>query len=468
MKPCIFALLILTTLAAKAQSSVLWGTTAFGGNRNGVIFNYDLSTHLMHTACKFNDTVAYRSYTSLFKASNGLLYGTTPQGGTADNGTIFSFDPATGAQRMISGFPTGGLQGSSVGRVPECSLLQVGDSLLFATTEGGGSFSYGTILRYNLFTDSLEYLYNFNDNNGGPDGSLLLASNGLLYGLAISGNIYSYDINSGSCINVSDFLGQSWPEGDLVETSEGALYGLSIFGGNFNQGFIFKYDINTNTGRAIHSFDTTFGCYGFNGWMVPGLLLVSDTILYGVTPSGGLNQSGVLFSYSIPTGQYRALHNFGSGNDGSFPVAPLIKARDGLLYGTAQAGGAGGFGTLYSFDATTFTETVLHSFDSLDGFGPAGKLLEIFDTTTGMSIISANTQLQISPNPSTGQFIVQLPSNQSSYPTEVYNMLGQKIEQLTLSNAQNTLNLSNQAAGMYFVYVQTDNGPVTGKVMVER
>jgi len=76
--------------------------------------------------------------------------------------------------------------------------------------------------------------------------------------------------------------------------------------------------------------------------------------------------------------------------------------------------------------------------------------------------------LKISPNPTTGQFTIQLPNTRGSYPTEIYNTLGQKIEQLTLSGAQNIINLGNQPAGIYFVDVQTENGRVGAKVVVER
>ncbi len=466
MKHNLLVLLItIASFSCKAQTSVLWGTTAFGGGRNGVIFNYNLSTHIMQTAYKFIDSTGYRSYTSLIKASNGLLYGTTPQSGNYDNGTIFSYNPTNSILKVLTSFPNGGIAGSSTGRLPQSALVQVSDSILLATTAGGGSLSYGTIISCNLLNDSIEYAYNFNSDVSSPDGSLYLANNGLLYGIASSGNIYSYNFNSHACIDVSTFPNFR-PEGDLVETSGGTLYGISILGGSSNKGLIFKYDINGHTVANIHSFDTTSGCYGVYGWLSPGLLLLGDTIIYGVTPLGGLNHSGVLFSYSIPTDQYKVLHDFGFGSDGSFPVAPPTKASDGLLYGTTQTGGANGFGTLYSFAPITFTETVLHHFDSIDGLGPESKLLEIIDTATSIPAILPAPKLQISPNPSTGEFIIQLPGTQGDYPVEVYNTLGQKVEQLTLTKTQNTLNLTGQSAGIYFVEVQTETGKATGKIMV--
>ena len=80
----------------------------------------------------------------------------------------------------------------------------------------------------------------------------------------------------------------------------------------------------------------------------------------------------------------------------------------------------------------------------------------------------SKTALEISPNPSTGAFVVQLPVNVSNTSAEVYNTLGQKVWQQTLSTSQNTLNLSTQATGVYFVQIQTETGVVSGKVMVVR
>src|SRR6266516_247796 len=74
------------------------------------------------------------------------------------------------------------------------------------------------------------------------------------------------------------------------------------------------------------------------------------------------------------------LHNF-NGPDGAAPLAGLIQTQDGSLYGTTSAGGASvatdpsraGHGTIFKM-TTEGPLTTLHSFNALDGIGPAAEL----------------------------------------------------------------------------------------------
>ena len=68
------------------------------------------------------------------------------------------------------------------------------------------------------------------------------------------------------------------------------------------------------------------------------------------------------------------------------PVAPLIQATDGLIYGTTSAGGAYGFGTVFSLDSAD-TLTTVHHFAGADGANPNAGVLQgldgrLYGTTT--------------------------------------------------------------------------------------
>jgi uncharacterized repeat protein (TIGR03803 family) len=265
--------------------------------------------------------------------------------------------------------------------------------------------------------------------------------------------------------------------GSLIQGNDSLLYGMTTGGGANNKGVIFQYNAATGTCRDIHDFGSDSDGFFPDG----SLLQANNGLLYGLTSYGGTmpsgdNSGGTIFSINISNDSEKVVHNFGNTDDGSEPGGSLIQASNGILYGMTPEGGnsiyAGGShqGMIFSFNPYTGAYENLHNFGIMnDGSEPFGDLLEIIDTLTSVSQIpSSFTQLQISPNPSTGQFMIQLPGNQDNYPTEVYNMLGQKIEQLTLGNTQSTLNLSNQAAGMYFVYVQTENGTATGKVVLTK
>lgn len=74
---------------------------------------------------------------------------------------------------------------------------------------------------------------------------------------------------------------------------------------------------------------------------------------------------------------------------------------------------------------------------------------------------------QVYPNPSNGEFIIELPENQKQDVTEViiYNALGQKIISNTQSNKKFTLNLASQPSGAYFVHLINADNHITKKII---
>ncbi len=104
-----------------------------------------------------------------------------------------------------------------------------------------------------------------------------------------------------------------------------------------------------------------------------------------------------------------------------------------------------------------------------DSFG-----CEVCDTlsisfATGINELAANNNnLSIYPNPSSGQFTINLSNNQNVYSVEVYNVMGEKIYQSILSNSQNNINLSTQPTGMYFVYLKSAESVEVGKMLVTK
>src|ERR1700733_15581787 len=89
---------------------------------------------------------------------------------------------------------------------------------------------------------------------------------------------------------------------------------------------------------------------------------VQTTTLWGMTQFGGVNDSGVVFRYNISTGKDTILHSFGSATAGTYPFGSLMKANNGLLYGTTSEGGANNTGTVFSYNDSTNTYTDLYDF----------------------------------------------------------------------------------------------------------
>ncbi|HKU81587.1 MAG TPA: choice-of-anchor tandem repeat GloVer-containing protein, partial [Candidatus Tumulicola sp.] len=160
----------------------------------------------------------------------------------------------------------------------------------------------------------------------------------------------------------------------------GRLYGTTENGGaNGNPGTVYTIG-RFGKESVLHNFGGTDGAN-------PGAALINVAgTLYGTTESGGAYPStgGTVYSISA-TGAETVLHTFGTGSDGSDPVAGLVDVK-GTLYGTTSQGGAYGFGTVYSI-STSGTETVLHSFSSVyDGATPLGGLVDVHGTLYGTTL----------------------------------------------------------------------------------
>jgi len=149
------------------------------------------------------------------------------------------------------------------------------------------------------------------------------------------------------------------------------------------------------TFKVLASFDGTDGEYPVGG-VVQGF----DGNFYGTTAGGGNNGStclgtgcGTIFKVT-PAGTLTTLYSFCSQTnctDGYGPVAALVQATDGNLYGITQSGGANnntqiclyvylnGCGTVFKVTPTGVL-TTLYSFCSLpncaDGVGPYSSLVQ--------------------------------------------------------------------------------------------
>jgi uncharacterized repeat protein (TIGR03803 family) len=157
----------------------------------------------------------------------------------------------------------------------------------------------------------------------------------------------------------------------MVETPDGKLYGTGV---NSNYGGIMEYDYPTNT--------ITNSIF-FNTGLVPiaPLMLATDGKLYGTTFDGGTTNGGILFSYTPGSDSTITLVNLDSNAN---PYSALIQAADGNLYGMTMDDGPYSSGTIYRYNISTGTYTVLYNLPQ--GAAPEGPLLEIgADTLLGVT-----------------------------------------------------------------------------------
>jgi uncharacterized repeat protein (TIGR03803 family) len=101
--------------------------------------------------------------------------------------------------------------------------------------------------------------------------------------------------------------------------------------------------------------------------------------------------------------EFKSLYSFKAGSDGAAPYSPLLLGADGNFYGTTNAGGKAGAGTVFKMTPDG-KETVLYAFaDTPDGAGPGGSGVvadthgNLYGTTTQGGTFDGGTIYRISP-----------------------------------------------------------------------
>ncbi len=303
--------------------------------------------------------------------SDGNFYGVTTAGGASGDGTVFKIT-AGGTFTSLHSF-TG-----SDGFGPAGTLLLASDGNFYGTTNAEGGNGRGTVFKITP-NGTLTTIYNFCSlsicaDGSGPYAGLAQGTDGNFYGTTSSGGtgvlygtVFKITPN-GVLTTLHSFTGAggSAPYGKLVRASDGNFYGTTSSGGNlqacsFGCGTIFK--ITSSGGfTSLHSFSFTDGSY-----VIAGLTQGSDGNFYGTTGYGGSTQNcgngcGTIFSIT-PGGALTTLHSFaGFPTDGSLPVGGLFQTSDGTFYGTAEAGGSVGDGSVFSYATKNLlTVTVMGS-----------------------------------------------------------------------------------------------------------
>jgi len=115
-------------------------------------------------------------------------------------------------------------------------------------------------------------------------------------------------------------------------------------------------------------------------------LVLSDNTLYGTTEAGGTPGYGTVFGINTNGSGYATLYSFAGGSDGETPQAPLLLASN-TLYGTASAGGIGGQGTIFSIDTDGSSYRTIYNFgtNSDDGASPQAGLTYSSNTLYGVT-----------------------------------------------------------------------------------
>jgi uncharacterized repeat protein (TIGR03803 family) len=160
---------------------------------------------------------------------------------------------------------------------------------------------------------------------------------------------------------------------------DGTNDGAHPLGGLLLNGTIFSIGTNGSSYQTLYSFN------GSQGSNPRGRLIVSGSVLYGVTENGGTNGYGTVFSVGVDGTNYQMLHSFANQPDGANPRVGL-RLSGNILYGTTYYGGTNSLGTIFSVGTSGSAYTNLLSFGSVDssyGAYPQANLLILGDSLYG-------------------------------------------------------------------------------------
>jgi len=497
----------------------LYGKTTYGGLENdGVLFKYDPNTSTFTKLLDFYEEFGESAYDGLTITPEGKLMGVTWKGGLAQNGVLFEFTPSTGIYQQLIHF-----RYSDIGGLPQCSLIEASDGLVYGTTTSGGVNSWGIIFRIDPADRSFEKIFDFEAYNLGgvcKDG-VIEASNGMLYGLAsvgganMGGVLFALDPSAMQytvLVNFDENVSGGYPLGKLIQGSNGNLYGVTQRGGVNGDGVLFEYNMNTSSYVLLHEFNVTvsgrypsgpmqasngklYGTTHWGGAYDKGVLYEYDLLtnsmstkvdfdnlnkgaypvgvpvehqenqLYALTGQGGSDGGGVLYHFNASNGLFTKIKNLMDDGYGFSPTSSLMKASNDLIYGTTANGGPQDYGVVFSFDPLGGDFTVAHAFGKFSDRPVYSTLFEL-DTDFGINEPSENKlQFTIFPNPAKEYFTISSPDIEGEFQITIYNVNGKLIFNEKRTNDVNC-DILDLESGIYTVRISSANRTGIQKLIV--
>ena len=94
------------------------------------------------------------------------------------------------------------------------------------------------------------------------------------------------------------------------------------------------------------------------------------------------------------------------------------------------------------------------------------SLMDIFASGVNVSEINETSSFNVYPNPAS-DFVKVTTVNGQQSTVRIYNILGMLVEEIEINSNETEINVSDYNPGVYFFNIQTENGNVTKKIVVE-
>ena len=173
----------------------------------------------------------------------------------------------------------------------------------------------------------------------------------------------------------------------LCQAQTPAFYGMTINGGSIGEGTIIEFNPNNNSESVVWNFGIDSDGANPYGDLV---YFPSNGLFYGMTYGGGRDtagngiiHAGTIFTFNPTNNSESVVKNF-QAYDGALPYGDLVyDSSYGLFYGILSAGGSYGDGNIISFNPSNNSESLVCFLDTayhLDN--PEGNL--VYDPSNGL------------------------------------------------------------------------------------
>ena len=288
--------------ALVASGSVLYGIVQYGGDNNhGGIFKINMDGSGYSLIYSFHVDNGYDSQGSLIIVG-GRLYGLNQWGGDNNSGTIFGLDLDGSNFAVLHSFSDPNAPNNE-GSGPMGSLVE-SDGVLFGTTYEGGNNNAGTIFSINPDGSNFQYYSLTGEDASGPTGSLTVIGNDLFgsnqYGgsggggdiFKISKSLTGYSVIHTFANNMNDGGVTSLL---ALQLWNNKLYGDTWSGGDNGKGTLFSMNLDGSDYSLLHEFNGA----PYDGGTLNASPLIDEGIMYGVTYYGGTNNYGTMFTMTV-------------------------------------------------------------------------------------------------------------------------------------------------------------------------
>jgi uncharacterized repeat protein (TIGR03803 family) len=225
---------------------LVYGTTQDGGFSNGgnnpgggTIFRLDPKTKTLTTLHAFNQPGANDGalpQSSPIVGPDGRLYGSASESGPHGSGTLWAIDPVSGVFSVLHGFDYH-VDGSG----PDCRLIFLKGQIIGTTPVGGPTQAAdGTVFSFDPASGVLTTLYAIAGTQDGlfPLGGVVHGPRGLVYGVnrqggqSGAGTVFAVSPKTGKYTLLHDFDNNdgAQPGGELLLTDKTAFYGVTSGG----------------------------------------------------------------------------------------------------------------------------------------------------------------------------------------------------------------------------------------------